>query len=121
MGKEHKKGTREIHNLHITGYELLPPPDDLKKEFHLEGEALKTVREGHRSVKGILDREDQRLIVVVGPCSIHNPEEALEYARLLKPLADELADDLLRRKRRRSWRGRCSASRRRRPSAQCDL
>ena len=95
MGKEHKKGTREIHNLHITGYELLPPPDDLKKEFHLEGEALKTVREGHRSVKGILDREDPRLIVVVGPCSIHNPEEALEYARLLKPLADELADDLL--------------------------
>ena len=36
-----------------------------------------------------------RLIVVVGPCSIHNPEEALEYAKLLKPLADELAEDLL--------------------------
>ena len=36
-----------------------------------------------------------RLIVVVGPCSIHNPEEAIEYAKLLKPLADELAEDLL--------------------------
>jgi 3-deoxy-7-phosphoheptulonate synthase len=95
MGKEHKKDNGEIHNLHITGYELLPPPDALKKEFHIDGEALKTVREGHRSVKGVLDREDPRLIVVVGPCSIHNQEEALEYARLLKPLADELADDLL--------------------------
>ena len=95
MSKESKKGTREIHNLHITGHELLPTPDELKQEFHLEGAALKTVREGHRSVKGILDRNDSRLIVVVGPCSIHNPEEAMEYARLLKPLADELADDLL--------------------------
>lgn len=52
MGKEHKKDNGEIHNLHITGYELLPPPDALKKEFHIDGEALKTVREGHRSVKG---------------------------------------------------------------------
>lgn len=41
MGKEHKKGTREIHNLHITGYELLPPPDDLKKSFTLKVRPLK--------------------------------------------------------------------------------
>jgi 3-deoxy-7-phosphoheptulonate synthase len=46
-------------------------------------------------VKAVLDREDPRLIVVVGPCSIHNPEEALAYARKLKPIADELAGSLL--------------------------
>ncbi|MDA8928392.1 3-deoxy-7-phosphoheptulonate synthase, partial [Gammaproteobacteria bacterium] len=45
--------------------------------------------------KAVLDREDPRLIVVVGPCSIHNPEEALAYARKLKPIADELAGSLL--------------------------
>ncbi|MEQ8314197.1 MAG: 3-deoxy-7-phosphoheptulonate synthase [Gammaproteobacteria bacterium] len=89
------KGTREISNLHITGHDLLPSPEEVKKEFKLEGTALKTVKNGHRSVKGILDREDSRLIVVVGPCSIHNPEEAVEYAQKLKPLADELANELL--------------------------
>ena len=86
---------KEIDNLHIIGYEELPAPGDLKDEFSLTGDALQTVQSGHRSVKKILERKDSRLIVVVGPCSIHNPDEALEYARLLKPLADELAEDLL--------------------------
>ena len=84
---------KEIDNLHITGYEELPTPGALKDELALEGSALETVRSGHRAVKHVLDREDSRLIVVVGPCSIHNPDEALEYARLLKPIADELADE----------------------------
>lgn len=86
---------KEIDNLHITGYEELPTPGALKDEMALAGGALETVRTGHRAVKSVLDREDSRLIVVVGPCSIHNPDEALEYARCLKPIADELADDLL--------------------------
>ncbi|MEQ8954643.1 MAG: 3-deoxy-7-phosphoheptulonate synthase [Gammaproteobacteria bacterium] len=85
---------KEIDNFHITGYEELPPPGVLKDEMQLAGKALQTVRAGHKAVKGILDRVDSRLIVVVGPCSIHNPAEALEYARLLKPLADELANEL---------------------------
>ena len=85
----------EIENYHIIGHEELPPPDEVQKEFPLQGKALATVVEGHRAVKAILDGEDHRLIVVVGPCSIHNPEEALEYARRLKTLADELADELL--------------------------
>lgn len=89
------KGTKDIYNLHITGHEVLPPPDEVRAEFPLEGIALKTVKAGHRAVKGILDREDDRLIVVVGPCSIHNPDEAMEYARRLRPLADELSGELL--------------------------
>jgi len=89
------KGSTEIENYHIIGHELLTPPDELKREFPLEGEALATVTAGHRAVKGILDRKDPRLMVIVGPCSIHNPEEALLYAQKLKRLADELADDLL--------------------------
>ena len=87
--------TKSIYNLHITGHELLPTPDEAKAEFNLQGKALKAVKEGHRQVKGILDRKESRLLVVVGPCSIHNPEEALEYARRLKPLADELSNELL--------------------------
>jgi 3-deoxy-7-phosphoheptulonate synthase len=86
---------KEIDNLHITGYEELPAPGALKDELGLRGSALDTVKNGHRDVKGILDRKDPRLIAIVGPCSIHNPEEALEYARRLKPLADELANELV--------------------------
>ncbi len=85
----------EIDNLHIIGHEELPSPAVLKTELALRGKALNTVQDGHRSVKQILEHQDSRLIVVVGPCSIHNPQEALEYARRLKPLADELADELL--------------------------
>ena len=86
---------KEIDNLHIISHEELPSPAALKSELKLKGNGLATVKSGHRHVKGILDHQESRLIVVVGPCSIHNPEEALEYARRLKPLADELSDDLL--------------------------
>ena len=86
---------KEIDNLHIVRHEELPTPQELKAELVLEGAGLQTVLEGHRAVKAVLERKDPRLIVVVGPCSIHNPEEALEYARRLKPLADELAESLL--------------------------
>ena len=86
---------KEIDNLHIIGYEELPSPGELKDVLLLQGAALETVQNGHRAVKRVLDRKDSRLVVVVGPCSIHHPEEALDYARRLKPLADELADELL--------------------------
>jgi 3-deoxy-7-phosphoheptulonate synthase len=89
------KRVREIDNLHIIDQEELPPPGILKDELPLEGEALKTVIEGHRAVKDVLDRKDSRMIVVVGPCSIHNTTEAIEYAQRLKPLAEELSDSLL--------------------------
>jgi len=86
---------KQIDNLHIIGYEELPSPRALKDELVLQGEALNMVQAGRRAVKGILDRQDSRLIVVVGPCSIHNKSEALEYARRLQPLAAELAENLL--------------------------
>ncbi len=86
---------RENDNLHIVLQEELPSPRELKDAMPLAGTALETVLNGHLGVKGVLERKDHRLLVVVGPCSIHNVEEALAYARLLKPLADELNDTLL--------------------------
>ncbi len=90
-----RKRIREIDNLHIIDQEELPSPGMLKDDLPLEGKALETVVEGHRAVKSILDRKDPRMIVVVGPCSIHNTTEAIEYAQRLKPLAEELSDSLL--------------------------
>jgi 3-deoxy-7-phosphoheptulonate synthase len=89
------KRIKEIDNLHIIDHEILPTPAELKKELKLDGKALKTVVNGHRSLKRILDRKDNRFVVVVGPCSIHNTDEAIEYAKRLKPLADELSETLL--------------------------
>ncbi|MDP2380782.1 MAG: 3-deoxy-7-phosphoheptulonate synthase, partial [Pseudohongiella sp.] len=87
--------TREVDNLHIISQEELPAPAELKREMPLKGAALDTVLYGHHSVKGILDNKDHRLLVVVGPCSIHDTALAMDYARLLKPLADELKDTLM--------------------------
>lgn len=85
----------EVDNFHIISAEELPQPALLKQEMPLAGKALETVLAGHRSVKGILDGKDKRLIVVVGPCSIHDTALAMDYARKLQPLAEELKDTLL--------------------------
>ena len=92
---EMKNTDKEVENLHITGFDALPSPGQIKEEYKLEGKALETVKKGQREVKDILERKDSRIIAIVGPCSIHNPIEAVEYAKLLKPLADELANELL--------------------------
>lgn len=89
------KRIQEIDNLHIIGYEELPTPGSLKDELPLQGAVAETVLKGHHSLKAVLDRKDHRVIVVVGPCSIHDTDEAIEYAERLKPLADELSDSLL--------------------------
>jgi 3-deoxy-7-phosphoheptulonate synthase len=89
------KRVKEIDNLHIISSEELPAPRELKEAMPASGQALQTVLEGHRAVKAVLDRRDSRLIVVVGPCSIHNVDEAMDYAHRLKRLADELKDSLL--------------------------
>ncbi|MBL4819997.1 MAG: 3-deoxy-7-phosphoheptulonate synthase [Gammaproteobacteria bacterium] len=89
------KRIKEVSNLHIIGYEELPTPGDLKDALKLKGTALDTVLAGHQNLKNILDRKDKRIAVVVGPCSIHNTDEAIEYAQHLKVLADELSENLL--------------------------
>ena len=76
---------KEVENVHITGYDVLPSPGQIKDEYQLEGKALETVKCGQRQVKEILERKDNRIVVIVGPCSIHNPAEAIKYAKLLKP------------------------------------
>lgn len=56
--------------------------------------AVKTVRNARRQAHEIIHGEDDRLLVVIGPCSIHDPNAALEYAKRLKPLRDKYKDNL---------------------------
>jgi 3-deoxy-7-phosphoheptulonate synthase len=73
----------------------MPPPAQVKRELPLAESGAETVHRGRAQLARILDRLDPRLFVVVGPCSIHDPRAALEYARRLRALADEVADVLL--------------------------
>ncbi len=84
----------EVENINVVSLDVLITPEDLKRELPLEGVARETVLQGRETVRNILDRKDHRLMVVVGPCSIHNVEEAKDYARKLKALADEVADTI---------------------------
>ena len=73
----------------------LTTPALLHHELPLGDALAATVLHGRRAVGQVLDREDDRLLVVVGPCSVHDPVAALEYARGLSEAAERLSDDLL--------------------------
>jgi len=79
----------------IVGYRPLIPPAILTEELPLTEAASHVVAQGRQQAGRIITGNDDRLLVVVGPCSIHDPGAALEYADLLKPVADRLRDDLL--------------------------
>ncbi|MGC3873046.1 3-deoxy-7-phosphoheptulonate synthase [Halomonas sp. GXIMD04776] len=85
---------QQVNNLNVLAQDVLITPEDLKKEVPLTEAAEKTVIEGRRTIQRILDGEDPRLLMVVGPCSIHDVEAARDYAQRLKRLAEEVSDSL---------------------------
>ena len=83
-----------IHNTNVASQELLTTPKALRSCVHVSEDTFHFVRESRETVRDILDRKDHRLMIVVGPCSIHDKTAALEYAAKLRALADEMADTL---------------------------
>ena len=84
-----------LQDVHIRETVPLVSPRLLKQEENISDVAVKTVIGARESIKRILAGEESRLIVVVGPCSIHDHVAALDYARRLKNLADRVQDKLL--------------------------
>lgn len=84
----------ETDDLRIAGIHELAPPAHLVREFPCSEKAGETVFRGREAVRGILHRTDRRLVVVVGPCSIHDPDAALEYASRLVEIRESLKDRL---------------------------
>jgi len=73
----------------------LPPPEHLIRFFPIQGTPVETLVSSTRErIRNILSGQDDRLLVIVGPCSIHDPAAAIDYARRLKPLRDRYADTL---------------------------
>jgi 3-deoxy-7-phosphoheptulonate synthase len=81
-------------NLNVVAFDVMPTPQEVKARLPLDEAAAQVVVAGRRTLESILDGRDPRLFVVVGPCSIHDPEAGLDYARRLKGLADEVSDTL---------------------------
>tara|TARA_R110002072_G_scaffold121598_4_gene255533 strand:- start:1669 stop:2754 length:1086 start_codon:yes stop_codon:yes gene_type:complete len=84
----------KVHNVNVASQELLITPDQLKASLPMSDSIEATLAGSRQVIENILDRRDSRLFVVVGPCSIHDPVAAIEYAKRLKALADELEDTL---------------------------
>ncbi len=82
-------------NLRIRGITEVTPPAGIAQELPLSETAARTVFETRQQIADILHGRDDRLLVVVGPCSIHDTTAAMEYANRLKPLREQLSDRLL--------------------------
>ncbi len=84
-----------VENGNVAAFEAMVPPEELKQRVRLTSRAASNVAAGRRALEAILDGRDPRLFVVVGPCSLHDPEAGIDYARRLRALADEVGDTLL--------------------------
>ena len=84
--------TNGINDLHIGKYEKIISPNDLAAQFQLSKYARSTVTNGRSVVRSILDGKDERTLLVVGPCSIHNVKQAKEYASKLNSLREKVKD-----------------------------
>jgi len=82
-------------DLRIRATTPLPAPAALEKEIPLDDEGAARVALARREIADVMAGRDDRLLVVVGPCSIHDPEAAMDYAGRLRAAADAHAGDLL--------------------------
>lgn len=81
---------KPTHDIHVKGFVPLISPNALKDELPLTPRAHHTVVTGREAIQRIINKEDRRLLVVVGPCSIHDEKAALEYAERLSRLREEV-------------------------------
>ncbi len=83
-----------LNNVHIAEEQILITPEQLKEQFPLNSVLEAQIAAARQTISDIISGEDHRLLVVCGPCSIHDTEAALDYARQLKALADRLQDQI---------------------------
>src|SRR5918996_5017100 len=85
---------QQTQNLHVRETIRLLPPRALKEALPMTERSNETVVGSREAIKRILRKEDPRLLVVIGPCSIHDVNGGLEYAQRLNRLREELSDQL---------------------------
>ena len=87
--------TGQTDDERIKDITVLPPPEHLMRFFPIAGTGVETlISQTRHKIQRIMASQDDRLLVVIGPCSIHDPAAALDYARRLKPLRERYAGSL---------------------------
>jgi 3-deoxy-7-phosphoheptulonate synthase len=94
LSRGHMLMSAVTDNLNIASNIALLTPEQLKAELPLAGSALAAVQQARQTIFSILDRKDPRLFIVVGPCSIHDVDAAMDYAARLKQLSEQVKDTL---------------------------
>lgn len=92
---EDQVGISRIVNRRVVEIEPLPTPAQVLADMPLSEAAQRVVVESRDAIRDVLHGRDDRLLVIVGPCSVHDPRAALDYARRLAALNGELSDELL--------------------------
>ena len=85
----------QTDDLRILDIKEVSSPEEVHAQLPITDEATATIFNARNAIHHILHGADDRLLVIIGPCSIHDPAAALEYATKLKEVRDRLADDLL--------------------------
>ena len=86
--------TIKTDDLRIIEMQELSTPEEVRLELPLQASAAKNILSYRKVIENILDEKDDRIFAVVGPCSIHDPVAAIEYANKLKKLSDEVSDNI---------------------------
>lgn len=86
---------RQTNNLHVLETSVMLPPDQLKSELPITEEVSDLVYHSRAEIRDVLQGRDPRMLAIVGPCSIHDPDAAVDYARRLAALRDAVRDDVL--------------------------
>ncbi len=86
--------TQTLIDLNISGVRPLPSPRLFREALPAPADAIATVSRGRTEIRRILDREDKRFLLITGPCSIHDPEAALDYAKRLAKIRDQVSDSV---------------------------
>jgi 3-deoxy-7-phosphoheptulonate synthase len=86
---------RETQNLRVVDTAVLQSPHQILQEIPLSDRAAETVFQVRRELEDVLHGRDRRRLVIVGPCSIHDPEAAIDYASRLRELRERVSNDLL--------------------------
>ena len=86
--------TLKTDDLRIIETQELSTPEEVRKELFVNETAAVTILNSRKTIENILDEKDDRVFVVVGPCSIHDPVAAIEYAKKLKEISKKVSDNL---------------------------
>ncbi|MFW6208005.1 MAG: 3-deoxy-7-phosphoheptulonate synthase, partial [Spirochaetota bacterium] len=85
---------RKVNDLHVQAIQPLIPPVELKQRYPLPDDSAELVYESREIIKKIVNRQDPRILGIIGPCSIHDTKAALEYAERLAELRERVKDKI---------------------------